>query len=152
VAGFRWNGWQPSAVYAGEQILTKNKKVTDKKGRTILLSLDSEYDISVYHNDTKLGAFSFDYREGAAPDDMGILATSMLIEEVDGYKNHGIGTEIIRWMQLEQGLPVIFADDNGYEREDGAHLIGDGPGFAASINRKQDEARKKYGENWIQHF
>lgn len=115
----------------------ETKTITDRKGREIELryEIDGQL-ITAYHDEQKIGGFTFDAREGAMPDDWCLLVTHMFLDEIPGYRNCGIGTEIVRWAQELEAMPVIFGRSDGAESEDGSHLIGDGPHFAESIYRK----------------
>ena len=112
--------------------------ITDKKGRRIELREEEEMSrISAYHRGSRLGAFEFDFREGAMPGQEGLLVTHMFLDEEPGYLNVGIGTGIVQWVEELYDMAVLFGNSDGSESEDGSHLIGHGAGFAESILRKR---------------
>lgn len=108
-------------------------------GRIVELRSDCADDWEVWTTgDTpeKVGEFNFFYFD--MPDGHGVkdcyLVTNMDIGDDaagNSYKYNGIGEEIIRRMSVD--FPIYFARDDGHSRDDGAHLTGDGVGFAEKM-------------------
>ena len=83
-----------------------------------------------------IGSITFTHIEGADRHiDDHYLVTNMYLDGPNGsgdYKRQGIGEEIIS----NTCIRVRFHVDDGNRRDDGGHLTGDGPGFAAKMVAK----------------
>jgi hypothetical protein len=102
-----------------------------KKG-PVLIDWTDEDECLVYTDETNprlIGNVTFKYIDHPAQDYY--LVTNMHLEGPDGsrdYINAGIGRECVR---IASGIyPVIFANNDGNRRSDGAHLTDMGPEFA----------------------
>lgn len=116
----------------------ETKTITDKEGREIELRHEIDCaQISAYYDGEEIGSFLFDVRENLPPHPDYLMVTNMHLERIDGFKNCGIGTAIVRWIEELSGMKVVFGSDDGSKSEDGSHLTGNGPAFASSIYEKR---------------
>jgi hypothetical protein len=111
----------------------------DKRGRTITLE-DRGSRIEAFEGQTQIGHIEWDERSidvDAEGDDVyGALICHAYLDKSLGYTNSGIGSEIVRYIANETGMPVLVLRDNGTTRSDGAHPTGDAPGFYESLVKK----------------
>jgi len=109
---------------------------TDNKGRKIELEVcEVNYTIDALHDGEKLGGFNFNYCED--PHNEYLLVTNMHLENIDGFLRAGIGSKIIEVAKSEFGMPILFRDNDGVQRDDGSHLTGDGAAFASAMQKKR---------------
>ncbi|MUV15158.1 hypothetical protein [Noviluteimonas gilva] len=53
------------------------------------------------------------------------------------YMRQGVGTEAIRFFLRSTGYILELPEDDGIKKDDGSHLVQDGPAFVNSLRRKQ---------------
>lgn len=107
----------------------------DKHGRNIRLSWDEDtFVCTADHGGKNVGAFSFSIIE----EDQ-IQQPLALITHCDvapGYRRAGIGKAIVQHVKVN-GYVVVMRHENGPKFDDGSYLIGDGPGFARSLESQR---------------
>ena len=110
----------------------------DKKKRRILLKLDEfNHEVEAFYNQNLIGSFLFDEVVDHFDQVVGLLVVNMHLENIKGFTRCGIGSKIISWVEEYYGLQVAFGSDDGTRSDDGSHLTGDGPAFAAAILSKR---------------
>jgi hypothetical protein len=57
----------------------------------------------------------------------------MGLEKLGTYKHQGIGTACIQFHKDYYGAPIYASPNDGQTRDDGSHLVGDGPYFVAKM-------------------
>ncbi|GAJ28301.1 MAG: hypothetical protein AB7D19_11855 [Acetobacter sp.] len=119
--------------------MCKHIFATKSKG-PVTIDVLSENQVDIYDaSGASIGQFSFKLvREPSSrgdDDDEYLYLTHMNI--VSDYKRQGIGEECLRKAQFEHGgNGILAADDDGTTRENGSHLVEDGPGFIAAMRKK----------------
>lgn len=115
--------------------------LTLSDGTVLLLSYDDTMTrVRIFHDGEKCGEIGFELRseETSGPgQDVQVARLVHLFNEQ--FAGHGVGTEAVKWFLFQAGLDagaLEFADDDGIRRDDGSHLTGNGPAFAASLKRK----------------
>jgi hypothetical protein len=111
-----------------------------KDSRVVKLEWTDDYVMLVWTTDNppkNIGSFEFKYIEGpsSSGDDDYYHLQSMFLEGPDcsrKYLQQGIGRAIIKEVG-SYGLPIVFTQHDGIKRDDGSHLIGDGPPFATTM-------------------
>jgi hypothetical protein len=64
--------------------------------------------------------------------------THAFIEGEGGrYQGHGVGTHAVKFYLDCTGYDLELPENDGIQKDDGSHLVGSGPGFVASLKRKQ---------------
>ena len=114
----------------------------DKHDRHIKIEvLDSE--AIAYDGSTRIGHIEWDTRsvglDHRGEDIHAALLVHIYLDDVSGYTNCGIGTEIIKLISEVTGMRIMVTRDTGTskDRSDGAHPTGDAPGFYASLAKKK---------------
>jgi hypothetical protein len=51
------------------------------------------------------------------------------------YKRQGIGRRCLELVVIHSGLQITASEDDGIPKDDGSHLIGDGPAFVAKMQQ-----------------
>jgi hypothetical protein len=109
----------------------------DSQGRKIeVVYEESLARIVARHNDVRVGEISLCYR---CPEPEICMPEHFYITHLDlrsDYCRLGIGTKMLEFLHSEFDLPVLAAEDDAIKREDGSHLIGDGPAFVSAMRRK----------------
>ena len=106
-------------------------KFHDSKGRQIEIELADDYsEVVGWHKGSRIGAISFRHDWGDEPG----VPEHLYITHLDisaTYCHAGIGSQMLEFVRDETGLPIVAANNDGIQRDDGSHLTGDGPGFVA---------------------
>ena len=105
---------------------------TGKDGVEVLIVVGSQDILVTTLDRRKIGRFEFSECEDADGRNYFVL-TSMFLEGFDGaYKRRGIGTECLRRFSETNGR-IVARENDGIRRDDGSHLVNDGPGFVAKM-------------------
>ncbi|MEX3943314.1 hypothetical protein AB4Y44_27945 [Paraburkholderia sp. BR10937] len=121
--------------------MAEHKAITDRHGRTIDLYFDEDnLWCTAKDGATVIGRFEFDEIEEEHTRAALLLLRECFLDNTPGYTHCGIGTAIIEFV-AEYGYTVLMREHDGNERGDGSHLIGDGPGFASALERRNLIAR-----------
>lgn len=107
------------------------------KGIEFEITIDEdEHEVFLKCNDTgnSIGYFSFTelgVDDGYKSSFDGYKLTHMYIEEE--YQRLGLGTLAVKFFKEWNGEPIFVSPNDGFEREDGSHLTGDGLPFAMKL-------------------
>lgn len=100
-----------------------------------------ENEVGIYANGDKVGYLSFRcYEVPLSPyEDRTICRlTHAFLEGHDGrYRRHGVATQAVRFYLVCTGYYLELPENDGIRKDDGSHLVNDGPGFVASLRDKQ---------------
>jgi hypothetical protein len=110
------------------------KEIQNKNGRTVVIKLlDSGETIRAERPDgQEIGRIELLYIE----DDIGgyYYIKWMYFDLLDAsYTRQGIGRAALFFHKETFDLPLVVADDDGHQRDDGSHLTGDAPAFVARM-------------------
>lgn len=109
------------------------KTIEDKKGRSIRLVWDEFQEVcTASHEGTRVGEFRFSAIHEDRSSENIMLLTHCHLEEQPGFTGCGIGTAIIEFVR-ERGCAIVMRHHDGLKRDDGSHLTGSAPGFAAAL-------------------
>jgi hypothetical protein len=64
------------------------------------------------------------------------LTWMYLDQDGAGWKQQGIGREILRRVKEASGLSIAAGFNDGHKQQDGSHLTGDAPAFVAKMRQE----------------
>lgn len=101
-----------------------------KDGREVSIHVDEmDYEVIVLDMaGREIGKMEFRFVEDVTEDYLK-LAWAYLDKVDPSYCKKGIGRECLRLVAEASGLPIVAADNDGHQQDDGSHLTGDAPGF-----------------------
>lgn len=113
--------------------------LTLTNGEQVELVLEDEC-VLVYFEGVKIGEFHFNcYEQPVSPhmDETIARLTHAFLEGENGrFKGQGIGTEAVRFFVQCTDYRLELPENDGIRKDDGSHLVGDGPGFVESLRKK----------------
>jgi hypothetical protein len=105
-------------------------------GEILQLRFDADC-VSIYYANEEIGRLTFMlHDEPVSPGEDQTVArlTHAFLEGAGGrYKRQGVGTEAVRFFLECTGYILELPKNDGVQKEDGSHLVGDRPAFVASL-------------------
>ena len=113
-----------------------NQTIEDKKGRSIRLVWDEFQEAcTAWHEGVRVGEFRFSAIHEERCSENILLLTHCHLAEQTGFTNCGIGTAIIEFVRTF-GYVIVMRHHDGLRRDDGSHLTGAAPVFAAALEAR----------------
>ncbi|MES2281366.1 MAG: hypothetical protein V4542_08130 [Pseudomonadota bacterium] len=104
-----------------------------KDGLTYEIGLEEDLDVRVvvFRSGVEIGSISLESRD----EDQTYHVMNLSLENC---KRLGIGQRCLEFFNEVYQFSTLTAEEShGQKREDGSHLIGDGPGFVAAMREKK---------------
>lgn len=95
--------------------------------------------VYVFSVGERIGEFHFNcYSLPSGPGEETVARlTHALLEGRNGrFQRQGIGTEAVRFFLQSTGFILELPENDGAKKDDGSHLVGDGPAFVESLRKK----------------
>ena len=119
----------------------ETRRLTLTSGATLDLRFEIG-GVGIYVKNVEVGRLSFRHYEtdGFGNETIDVCRlTHAFLEGGDGiYKRHGVGTEAVRFYLQSTDCQLELPENDGIRKEDGSHLVKDGPAFVASLIKKSE--------------